>query len=139
MTGADVVGLEGANSAFYDRFEARDLDGMTALWDHGPAVYCVHPGGEVISGWQRVRRSWAAVFTAAGHLQFIVTDVRAVHEGTVGWVTCTENILSGGERAQDLGAGVAVATNLFAYRGGAWRMTAHHASPVLRRAGSGPR
>lgn len=136
MTTAGESGaLLAANAAFYEQFEARDLDGMAAVWDHGDAVYCVHPGGERIVGWGAVRRSWALIFASADHLQFIVTDAVAAAEGDAGWVTCTENVLSGRDDSPELGAGRAVATNLFARRGGHWRMTAHHASPVLRPAG----
>jgi hypothetical protein len=106
---------------------------MGGLWCHSAEVYCIHPGGTVIAGWGPVRRSWAAIFANTRYLQFIVTDVRAGLDGALGWVTCTENILSeqpGG--GGDLGAGLAVATNLFTWRDGRWLMLAHHASPVLR-------
>ncbi len=125
--------LESANSDFYDCFEAGDLDAMAGLWHHGDEVFCVHPGSEIIVGWGPVRRSWAVIFAAAEHLQFIVTDVRAWRHGDTGTVTCTENILSAASAGGDLGAGKAVATNLFARRGGRWLLVAHHASPVLRR------
>lgn len=123
-------GLQDANDAFYDAFEALDLDRMAALWDHGKDVFCVHPGSDLILGWGPVRRSWAAIFAATEYLQFIVTDVRARSEAGV--VTCTENILTDRSADGGLGAGKAVATNVFAYRDGRWRMTAHHASPVIR-------
>lgn len=124
--------LVAANAAFYERFEALDLPGMEALWAHGDDVYCVHPGGGPIVGWGPVRRSWAAVFATTDYLQFIVTDVVARVWGTAGAVTCTENILAGAGDEGDLGAGRAVATNLFVWDGGRWLVVAHHASPVLR-------
>lgn len=124
------AGLEDANAAFYAAFEALDLDRMAALWDRGDDVFCVHPGSDLILGWGPVRRSWAAIFAATDYLQFIVTDVQARAEAGV--VTCTENILTDHAADEGLGAGKAVATNVFRYRDGRWRMTAHHASPVLR-------
>jgi ketosteroid isomerase-like protein len=108
---------------------------MTALWDHGDAVYCVHPGSEVIRGWGPVSRSWAAIFSNTDYLQFIVTDVEARMAGSTGVVTCTENILSGagGDQEGHLGAAKAVATNVFVRgTGGVWLLVAHHGSPVLR-------
>jgi ketosteroid isomerase-like protein len=126
--------LVAANARFYEAFEALDLDRMDALWDHGDAVYCVHPGGELIVGWGPVRRSYAAIFAATEYLQFIVTDVQARAAGTAGLVTCTENILSDAHEGH-LGTARAIATNLFVQTaGGAWQMAAHHASPVLRAA-----
>jgi ketosteroid isomerase-like protein len=127
---ADLIA---ANAAFYECFEALDLDRMTALWEHSTEVWCVHPGGEVIRGWDRVGRSWAAIFASTDYLQFIVTDVEARLAGGAGVVTCTENILSGTGRDGHLGAAKAVATNVFvATPDGAWRLVAHHGSPVLR-------
>lgn len=124
--------LEAANDEFYAAFEALDLDRMEALWDSGDEVVCIHPGSEVIVGAGPVHRSWAAIFTATDYLQFIVTDVRASPD--TGVVSCVENILTdqGDESGRGFGAGRAVATNVFAWRDGRWRMTVHHASPVLR-------
>ncbi|HVL98065.1 MAG TPA: nuclear transport factor 2 family protein [Egibacteraceae bacterium] len=128
--------LEAANDAFYAAFESLDLDRMDVLWDHGEDVFCVHPGSELIAGWGPVRRSWAAIFSATDYLQFIVTDVRARVE--TGVLSCVENILTPGpdEGGRGFGAGRAVATNVFSWREGHWRMTAHHASPILRPAAS---
>jgi ketosteroid isomerase-like protein len=129
---ASRTSLAEANAAFYAAFESLDLDRMDAVWDHGDTVYCVHPGGEVLRGWGPVRRSWAAIFAGTSYLQFIVTDVEARTAGSAGVVTCTENMLSGDGDGMVLGAAKAVATNLYVWdAGGAWRMVAHHASPVL--------
>jgi ketosteroid isomerase-like protein len=109
------------------------MEGMARLWDHGDAVYCIHPGADVIRGWGPVSRSWAAIFSSTTYLQFIVTDVQARLSGGAGVVTCTENILSGTGSGDHLGASKAVATNVFVRSsGGAWLLVAHHGSPVLR-------
>lgn len=129
----EVSDLVAANAAFYECFEALDIERMDRLWDHGDAVYCVHPGAEVIRGWGPVSRSWAIIFASTDYLQFIVTDVEARIAGTAGVVTCTENILSDTGGDGDLGAAKAVATNVFVRDpGGAWLLVAHHGSPVLR-------
>jgi hypothetical protein len=130
----DPSGLELANAAFYDSFEALDLDAMMGLWDTSDDVFCVHPGSELIVGWARVRRSWAAIFASTAYLQFIVTDVRAGAGERLGWVTCTENILTAPGPADHLGGARAIATNLFSWDGERWLMTAHHGSPILRSA-----
>jgi len=123
--------LEAANAAFYDSFEALSLDRMEALWLQEDGAFCVHPGAEVVRGWGRVRRSWAAVFAGMDYIQFIVTNVRAQVQGELGVVSCVENVLAG-EVSDHLHGGTAVATNLFVRRDGAWRMLAHHASPMVR-------
>jgi ketosteroid isomerase-like protein len=129
--------LVAANAAFYECFEALDLPRMESLWDHGDAVYCVHPGSEIIRGWGPVARSWAAIFSSTSYLQFIVTDVEARLTGGTGVVTCTENMLSGAGEPGALGGAVAVATHVFVRSpGGAWLLVAHHGSPVLRSLGT---
>jgi ketosteroid isomerase-like protein len=128
----DRSGLELANKAFYDSFETLDLDAMMALWADTDDVHCVHPGSELIVGWAPVRRSWAAIFASTSYLQFIVTDVRAGAGQQLGWVTCTENILTSHAPADHLGGARALATNLFTWDGRRWLMMGHHASPILR-------
>jgi hypothetical protein len=77
-------------------------------------------------------RSWAAILASTPYLQFVLTDTRADRFGEVGVVSCTENLLSAPEGMPDtmFAGGRAVATNVFRYVDGQWRMWAHHASAV---------
>ena len=50
-------------------------------------------------------------------------------EGDLGWVTCTENILS--QSRGQITVTRLVATNLFERVAGEWRMIHHHASHLL--------
>ena len=65
----------------------------------------------LLTGWDAVRESWHAIFANTQEMRFTVSDVQVVQVGDLGWVTCTENILS------DVRGRVAVtailATNLF--------------------------
>ena len=47
-----------ANERFYRAFEALDIDLMDAVWLHTERAKCVHPGWELLSGWEAVRKSW---------------------------------------------------------------------------------
>jgi ketosteroid isomerase-like protein len=118
-----------ANARFYRAFEALDLAAMEAVWTHGDDVKCVHPGWPLLSGWGAVRESWQAIFQNTAEMRFTISEVHVTLVGELGWVTCTENILS------DVRGRVAVtailATNLFVRDADGWRMIHHHASHVL--------
>jgi ketosteroid isomerase-like protein len=124
--------LLAANSEFYDALERGDLDALTALWVDGDEAICVHPGLAPIRGAKPVMRSWAAILASTPYLQFVLTDTQAARFGDVGVVSCTENLLSAPEGMPDtmFAGGKAVATNVFRYADGRWRMWAHHASGV---------
>ena len=116
-----------ANQAFYEAFEARDIDAMSELWEHTDRVVCTHPGWATLRGWGAIAGSWFTLFSNAEHLQFIVTNARPQIDGAIGWVVCEENLLSGAG-----GGGAVAALNLFARDpGGRWRMIGHHGSPIV--------
>ena len=132
MSGAltgEPAAVAQANAEFYRAFEALDLAAMDAAWAHDDDVKCVHPGWPLLTGWGAVRESWQAIFANTEEMRFTIADVRVVVRGDLGWVTCTENILS------DVRGRVSVtailATNLFARGDAGWRMVHHHASHVL--------
>ncbi len=128
MSEAELEGVLEANQAFYDAFEARDIDAMSEVWEHTDRVVCTHPGWGTLRGWGAIAGSWYTLFDNNEHLQFIVTNARPEIDGDIGWVVCDENILGGGG-----GGGTVAALNLFAKQaGGRWRMIAHHGSPVIR-------
>ena len=128
LTGEPAAVAE-ANAQFYRAFEALDLAAMDAVWAHDDDVKCVHPGWPLLTGWGPVRESWQAIFANTEEMRFTIADVRVVVHADLGWVTCTENILS------DVRGRVSVtailATNLFARGADGWRMIHHHASHVL--------
>lgn len=114
-----------ANRAFYDAFEAADLDAMSDVWEHSDRVTCVHPGWTVLRGWGAVAASWVAILGGPQRLQFILTNEVVVVERDVAWVTLDENIIGGHP-----GSTVA-ALNVFVLGERGWRMVAHHGSVVM--------
>jgi ketosteroid isomerase-like protein len=120
---ADLKAVTEANEEFYAAFEALDLDRMEACWLHDDEVRCIHPGWDVMTGWPQVSRSWVAIFANSAYIQL---------ETDTAWVTCAENILSGGAGAPEMEDAKVLATNVFRRHGGRWRMVLHHGSPVLR-------
>ncbi|HMK11784.1 MAG TPA: nuclear transport factor 2 family protein [Acidimicrobiales bacterium] len=126
MLAADVEAVLEANQAFYDAFEARDIDAMSELWEHSDRVICTHPGWSPLRGWGAIAGSWFGLFGNTEHLQFIVTNARAEIDRDIAWVVCDENILGGAS------SGTVAALNLFSRRpGGRWFMIGHHGSPIV--------
>jgi ketosteroid isomerase-like protein len=115
------------NLAFYEAFEARDLDAMSDLWEHSDRVTCTHPGWSVLRGWGAVAASWLAMFQGPQQLQFILTDEQVEVVGDLAWVTVDENIIG-----DQTGATVS-ALNVFVRHDGGWRLVAHHGSSVMAR------
>jgi hypothetical protein len=85
------VAVEAANRRFYAALENSDFEQMCALWLHADWVKCVHPGWEVLRGWEQVRESWEQIFTNSRGLRAAPTEIEIRIEGDFAWVSCTEN------------------------------------------------
>ncbi len=126
---AERVEVEEANARFYRVFESLDLRQMDEVWAHSDHVRSVHPGWGLLTGWDAVRESWEVIFKNSEEMRFSITDVNAYVEGPIGWVTCTENILS--EARGNISVTSLLATNIFERSAGEWRMIHHHASHIV--------
>jgi hypothetical protein len=126
--GQPLETLRDANARFYRALEELDLPAMDALWAHEGWVRCVHPGWDILVGWEAVRESWEQIFASTRWLRVTPTAVEAAVLGEMGVVTCSENITATTEG--DVGVAVAQATNLFRMTSAGWRMFHHHASPA---------
>ena len=126
----DEDAVRATNRAFYEAFEARDLDAMSQVWEHSDRATCTHPGWATLRGWAQVAASFFALFQNGQRLQFILTEERTEVAGDTAWVCVDENIL-------DTQTGTTVAAvNVFARKSEEqWRMVVHHASVVNSSAG----
>ncbi|MFB8238219.1 nuclear transport factor 2 family protein [Kitasatospora sp. NPDC089913] len=131
-----------ANRALYEALENGDQEAVEDAWlgageaDDKGGVVCVHPGWPVLRGRAQVTRSYMLIMANTEYIQFILTDEEAEVQGDVALVTCTENILSGGEAEEEgelgpLVGGKVVSTNLFRRTPAGWKLWSHHGSPVL--------
>lgn len=125
---AEVLEVLEANERFYRALNALDLGSMERLWSHGSFVRCIHPGWELIVGWDAVRASWEGIFrgSSGGPAHSVETADVSVHVVSgLGWVSCIERITLPGRSSS-----LAVATNLFqrSQEAGRWEMILHHAS-----------
>ncbi|GAB4461497.1 MAG: nuclear transport factor 2 family protein [Elainellaceae cyanobacterium] len=126
----DTQPVLAANRAFYRAFEKRDLVAMGEVWSQGTGSLCIHPGRDVLVGWEAIAHSWGQIFKNTDYLE-IDPDVRTTEiSGNLAYVVLTENLLqvARGRRARSQ----TIATNVFEKMGDRWYLVHHHGSPILQ-------
>ncbi len=126
----DELAVEDANEQFYRALENCDLEAMEAIWLHEDWVKCVHPGWDLIVGWEQIRDSWRRIFENTSGMRVSATDVAIKIEGDFAWVSCTENLALFLDQSSAPVSATTTATNLFYRVGERWLMVHHHASQV---------
>jgi len=120
--------VQEANESFYQAFNRGDLDLMKSIWAQYNSVTCIHPGWEVIRGFDGIIESWENIFVGSENLEIKLSDIKVTGAGKMIWVSCQENLF-----AMSM-SGVQVskvhATNLFEKVGDQWKMVLHHASSL---------
>jgi len=117
-----------ANDHFYRAIESLDLAVMEEVWVHESWVRCIHPGWDVLVGWDAVRRSWETIFTNTEWMRVVPTDLKVTLFGEIGVVGCSENLTAAEDG--EVGVAMAQATNVYRRTGQGWRLILHHASPA---------
>lgn len=118
------------NQRFYQALEEMNLEEMDAVWLHEDWVACVHPGWELLEGWDPIRESWARIFENTRRMKVGVSNVSVRLEGATAWVNCIEQVTSSFETG--FSTAWVQATNIYVERDGQWRLVHHHASPIPR-------
>ena len=126
----DELAVEDANERFYRALENCDLEDMEAVWLHEQWVKCVHPGWEMIVGWEKIHESWERIFQNTSGMRVSATNLSIKVEGDFAWVTCTEKLAIFLDSSAAPVSAVTIATNLFYRIGEDWLMVHHHASQV---------
>jgi ketosteroid isomerase-like protein len=124
--------------AFYQAFEARDIEAMMATWADDEEIVCVHPGGMRMVGYDAVRAGWEQIFAGDNRLSFRLDQVVVLETVGLAMQSALEHVALSGDSTP---RGVAVCTNVFLRTPSGWRMVMHHASPapaVPTAAPSGP-
>ena len=121
------------NRRFYRAVSDQSLRAMGKVWLQEPWVQCVHPSWELLTGWERIRKSWATIFRNTEHMKIRETEVSIRVNGDFAWVSCLENIES--YRNANFSRSQAQGTNLFFRVKGKWHLVHHHASPITVRVG----
>ena len=113
--------------AFYQAFEAKDIDAMMATWAEDEDIVCVHPSGPRLVGYDAVRVGWEQIFAGEARLSFRIEDIVVVETVGMALQSVTEQVSVGDETKP---RGAALATNVFLRTPSGWRMVMHHASPA---------
>ncbi|MBK6337502.1 MAG: nuclear transport factor 2 family protein [Betaproteobacteria bacterium] len=122
--------------AFYQAFEARDVDAMMATWAEDEEIVCVHPGGARMVGYAAVRAGWEQLFAGDTPLKFQLDEIVVIETVGLAMQSAVEHVAAGtdgGER------GMALCTNVFLRTPSGWRMVMHHASPAPARSAAEPK
>jgi ketosteroid isomerase-like protein len=124
-----------ANERFYEALSASDIDVMEEVWSHSGEVRCIHPGWDILIGWQSIYDSWNAIFSSSPGLRVKAHSVEIMVVGEVAWVHCLEEIRPGVDPEGTVAEGgddhsYARSTNLYRNTAEGWKMVLHHASPV---------
>jgi ketosteroid isomerase-like protein len=110
----------GANQAFYDAFNTRDIAAMDALWARTSPVACIHPGWTPVTDRESVMQAWHAILANPQAPTIGCEAQQVVLWGDVAMVVCLER----------LGSAVLAASNVFRLEDGAWRLVHHQAGPA---------
>lgn len=121
------------NQRFYQAVSDQNLRAMGRVWLQESWVQCVHPSWELLTGWKRIRKSWATIFRNTEHMKIRASEVSIRVNGDFAWVSCLENIES--YRNANFSRSQAQGTNLFFRVKGTWYLVHHHASPITVRVG----
>ncbi|MBI1940462.1 MAG: nuclear transport factor 2 family protein [Acidobacteria bacterium] len=117
-----------ANQAFYEALQSLDLSRMEAVWLQEDWVRCLHPGWDLITGWEDIRESWSNIFRSTGQMRVEVGRTLVHVQDDVAWVSCIENVTSAFEGG--FSTAMIEATNIFVRRSSQWRMVHHHTTPL---------
>ena len=92
--------------AFYQAFEARDIDAMMATWADDEDIVCIHPGGARHVGYEAVRQSFEQLFSADTRLLFRLEQAVAIETVGLAMQSAIEHLRAGEEGPR----GAAIAT-----------------------------
>ena len=127
-TRSDEQAVLEASQAFYAAIQSLDTERMERLWLQDERSRCVHPGWDVLEGWEEIRQSWANIFRNTKRMQVRVSQLSVQVVGDLAWACCVEDITYASEGG--FGTALVGATNIFLRLNGRWLMVQHHASQL---------
>lgn len=131
-----IASVTEVNNAFYRAFEALDLQAMAGVWSGRPSDLCIHPGWEILHGWENIADSWRSIFSSTGFVKVGASDVVVVVSGDIAHLACIETLYTVSE-GMTLHGRVA-SSKIFHRLDGAWRLVLHHGSAIAEEEETGP-
>lgn len=121
----DFADPDEVEAAFYEAFEAANLEAMMELWADDETITCVHPGGKRLVGLDEIRESWQQIFQSSMRLRFRITERRSLTDESIAVHSVEEEIeISGQEGVR----AIVATTNIYVLTDAGWRIWMHHAS-----------
>ena len=117
-----------ANLAFYEALRSLDIARMEAVWLQEDWVRCLHPGWELLLGWEEVQRSWAAIFHSTGHILISISRPLIQIVGDTAWVSCLEDVTTA--QRDGISSALIETTNIFVRHRGRWLLVHRHTTPL---------
>lgn len=117
------------NKNYYKAFENFDLDTMSQIWSNTDDVICIHPGWDILVGWEKVRESWKKIFMEETLLKFTIRNPNTIIWNDIGIVSCIEEIFISSR--DTISQTFIATTNLFKNTSDGIKLFYHHSSPVL--------
>jgi ketosteroid isomerase-like protein len=91
-------------------------------------VKCLHPGWELLIGWEEVRRSWEAIFQSTSQMMISISRPLVHLAGETAWVSCLEDVTTASR--DSLSTALVEALNIFLRRDNRWFLVHRHTSPL---------
>jgi ketosteroid isomerase-like protein len=118
-----------ANRTFYSALHSLDISLMAQVWAHEDWIRCLHPGWDLLVGWDEVQRSWREIFKSTDQMMVSISRTLVHVAGDVAWVSCLENVTSASQN--DFSSALVEATNIFQRRQARWLLVHHHTTPLV--------
>ena len=83
--------------AFYQAFEAKDVDAMMATWAEDEDIVCIHPGGPRLVGYEAVRIGWEQLFAGETKLSFRLDEIVVIETVGLAMQSAVEHVTVGND------------------------------------------
>ena len=114
-----------AEDAFYDAFEALDLEALMSVWADSDEIACVNPMGPLLRGRVAVREGWQQVISYLKQAEIEIHHRDWIDNGDLAVHIVEEKLTVPG---MPPGMPPTIATNVYRKHSGGWHLVLHHAS-----------